>query len=56
MPSNLEDELEPKFGSECSTCKFVNRPRTCRGCDFGELFEEGEPEGLDTIFARKGAW
>jgi len=49
MPSNVEDEIEPKFGAECESCKFVNRPRVCRGCDAGELFEESDQPGLDGI-------
>jgi hypothetical protein len=30
-------------------CKFARRQRTCRGCEYGELFEDVEPEGLDGI-------
>lgn len=47
-----EDGPELKFGRECEGCKFVNRPRTCRGCEVGELYEERDPEGLDSIFRR----
>lgn len=44
---NFEDL---KFGDECLGCKFRNRPRICRGCDIGELFEERDPDGVDTLF------
>lgn len=49
MPSNLADDVELKFGLECAPCKFVKRPRTCRGCDAGEMFEESDPEGVDAL-------
>jgi hypothetical protein len=51
MPLYNEDgeELELKFDEECVGCKFARRPRICRGCDAGELFEESDPEGLDGI-------
>lgn len=39
-----------KFGEECLGCRFSNRPRTCRNCDSGELFEPRDPDGIDSFF------
>ena len=44
-----DDGPELKFGRECEGCKFVKRPRTCKGCDAGENYEEVEMAGLDSI-------
>lgn len=49
----IEDEQEVlahwKF-DDCAGCVNRFKPRTCRSCSSGDLFEEVDPEGIDTLF------
>lgn len=55
MPLCDDFEDEPtipehwKF-DDCGDCVNRMKPRTCRACKCGDLFEEQEPAGLDSIF------
>lgn len=55
MPRFLEpDDDEPTVldhwqFDDCASCINRFKPRTCGQCSSGDLYEEIEPEGLDSI-------
>lgn len=50
---DFDDEpvvLEHWQFDDCGGCQNRFKPRVCRACSSGDLFEESEPAGLDAIF------
>ncbi|SFJ51255.1 hypothetical protein SAMN03159338_1618 [Sphingomonas sp. NFR04] len=39
---------------DCAGCVNRDKPRTCRMCTSGDLFEEVEPQGIDDLFREGG--
>lgn len=35
---------------DCATCRFRRIPRICRDCDMGELYEDEDAPGVDSVF------
>lgn len=35
---------------DCVSCVFRGKPRTCRDCDVGELYEDEDRPGVDAVF------